>query len=76
MILFECPGIMIRLQNPESRVALPPEADQPKAEAVASMPGMTIKLRNGLYKNHTIRPSITHMVKVVSTQATCLCAKE
>ena len=29
------------------RVALPPEADQPKADAIASLPGMTPKLFNG-----------------------------
>jgi hypothetical protein len=41
---FEFPGF---------RVALPPEADQHKAEAVASLPGMTIELCNELQKHHT-----------------------
>ena len=33
-------------ETPGFRVALPPEADQPKAEAIASLPGMTIKFAN------------------------------
>jgi len=35
------------------RVALPPGADQPEAEAIASLPGMTPKLFNGFGKHHT-----------------------
>jgi hypothetical protein len=37
---------------PVFRVALPPEADQPKAEAIASLPGMTIELFNEFLRHH------------------------
>jgi len=42
--VFETPGF---------RVALPPEADQPEAEAIASLPGMRLELFNGFRKHHT-----------------------
>jgi hypothetical protein len=33
-----------KFDSPGFRVALPPEADQPEAEAIASLPGMTIEV--------------------------------
>src|SRR5215468_2787360 len=35
------------------RVALPPEEDQPEAEAIASLPGMTPILFNGFWETPT-----------------------
>jgi hypothetical protein len=37
---------------PGFRLALPPEADQPKAEAIASLAGMTIEFYHELPRHH------------------------